>query len=218
MARIDEETKTLIKQVAENLGASIDNFDEPELWYFKVRMPAGTWHESEPVTFGIRSGWDKKGSLHISSSFPSMKGSKPYTAPVNPYRYQEKRVEVNISQKKAPEKIAREIEKRFKDAYMVYYQRALETIQSHMEAKAGTAGTVERLQMASSGMLRPWGSRQEDTRWDGRINVDNDRVSVRVYNGKVDFEMRYMSEKTALKIAKVLGDLALAQSVEKEVA
>ena len=219
MANIDKETRTLIKQVAENLGASIDNFDEPETWFFKVRMPAGTWHESEPVTFGIRSGWDRKGSLHVSSSFPSMKqGSASYTSPINPYRYQEKRVEVNISQKKAPEKIAREIEKRFKDAYMVYYQRALETIQSHMEAKAGTAGTVERLQMASSGMLKPWGSRQEDTRWDGQIHIDNDRVSVRVYNGKVDIEMRYISEKTALKIAKLLGDLALAQSVKKEVA
>lgn len=219
MARIDEQTSNLIKQVAENLGASIDNFDDPEIWFFKVRMPAGTWHESEPVTFGIRSGWDRKGSLYISGYFPSMKqGSASYASEVNPYRYQEKRVAINVSESKGAQKIAREIEKRFKDAYMVYYQRALETIQSHMEAKAGTAGTVERLQMASNGMLKPWGSRQEDTRWDGRINVDDDRVSVRVYNGKVDIEMRYMSEKTALKIAKVLGDLALAQSVEKEVA
>ena len=229
MAKLDQKQIKQVKNIADWLGAKIVSPETDDPWFFIIEVPAGrrsvptgvleAWHESEPVTFSIRFGWDRKDSLHISGHFPSMKqGSASYTSQINPYRYQEKRVAINVSESKGAQKIAREIEKRFKDAYMVYYQRALETIQSHMEAKAGTAGTVERLQMASSGMLKSWHARQEDTRWDGQISVDNDRVSVRVYNGKVDIEMQYISEKTALKIVKVLGDLALAQSVEKEVA
>lgn len=206
--RINEQTRELIKQVADELGADIENIDDPEAWFFKVSMPAGTWHESEPVTFGIRSGWDKKGSLHISSSFPSMKGSKPYSAPVDPYRYQEKRVSINVSEKKTPAKIAREIEKRFKDDYMVYYQRSLDQIKGHQNATAGTASTVEKLQAASHGLIKPWGSHQEDTRWEGVIDLGDDRVHVKAYNGKVEFVMHYLNESTGLKIAKVLGDLA----------
>ena len=206
--RINEQTRELIKQVADELGADIENIDDPEAWFFKVSMPAGTWHESEPVTFGIRSGWDKKGSLHISSSFPSMKGSKPYSAPVDPYRYQEKRVSINVSEKKTPAKIAREIEKRFKDDYMVYYQRALDQVKGHQNATAGTASTVEKLQAASHGLIKPWGSHQEDTRWEGVIDLGDDRVHVKAYNGKVEFVMHYLNESTGLKIAKVLGDLA----------
>jgi len=206
--RINEQTRELIKQVADELGADIENIDDPEAWFFKVSMPAGTWHESEPVTFGIRSGWDKKGSLHISSSFPSMKGSKPYSAPVDPYHYQEKRVSINVSEKKTPAKIAREIEKRFKDDYMVYYQRALDQVKGHQNATAGTASTVEKLQAASHGLIKPWGSHQEDTRWEGVIDLGDDRVHVKAYNGKVEFVMHYLNESTGLKIAKVLGDLA----------
>ena len=206
--RINEQTRELIKQVADELGADIENIDDPEAWFFKVSMPAGTWHESEPVTFGIRSGWDKKGSLYISSSFPSMKGSKPYSAPVNPYRYQEKHAAINVSEKKTPAKIAREIEKRFKDDYMVYYQRALDQVKGHQNATAGTASTVEKLQAASHGLIKPWGSHQEDTRWEGVIDLGDDRVHVKAYNGKVEFVMHYLNESTGLKIAKVLGDLA----------
>jgi len=210
--RIDEQTRTLIKQVADELGADIENIDDPEAWFFKVSVrpddSTRVWHESEPVTFGIRPNWDKKGSFHISSSFPSMKGCKPYSAPVNPYRYQEKHVAINVSEKKTPAKIAREIEKRFKDDYMVYYQRALDQVKGHQDATAGTASTVEKLQTASHGLIKPWGSHQEDTRWEGVIDLGDDRVRVKAYNGKVEFEMHYLNESTGLKIAKVLGDLA----------
>jgi hypothetical protein len=224
MARIDEETRTLIKQVAENLGASIDNFDDPEAWFYTVRVPTGTWHKSEPVTFTIKPGWDRKDTLHVSSSFPRRKKGEGgrWDTPADPYRYSEKRVEMNASVKKAPERIAREIEKRFKDRYMVYYQRSLEIVQSYRNAIDAKRQSIDDLLNATNGLVKAYGTQDDNqTHWEGVLYFDDetsDRVIFRVDSSGISVEARHLKKERALKIAKVLGDLALAQSIEKEVA